>query len=339
VQQTAQPPSTSQQGSGAAAERQLPLLLCVPLLLRRLPTLKPASARLWRHTVAALHGLAPAELAAWLRAQHPGNEAALAGAGLLGNLLDGAAAALKADEAQQLAAVRQPALQFAALACSLLALLPQQPFFPSSDGDGGPQVGSTGGSRWADDDEDEEVQAAVRTVAAAAAPTAAKLPWDAEQLPSASLVAQLQLVADSRLLRSLVRAVLPQADAGSGGALQGPALVQRAADVRRLCGLLQQLMALPGQRQRLLVVLAFSAELVQRLWFSYLRPAQASPVEGWVPSADAACDPGWMLPLTLFSLAYSSFIMTGGVFESICSCIGLYTVPECVPGCVCGRIL
>ncbi|PRW45057.1 E3 ubiquitin- ligase UPL6 [Chlorella sorokiniana] len=255
---------------------------------------------------------------------HPGIEAALAGAGLLGNLLDGAAAALKADEAQQLAAVRQPALQFAALACSLLALLPQQPFFPSSDGDGGPQVGSTGGSRWADDDEDEEVQAAVRTVAAAAAPTAAKLPWDAEQLPSASLVAQLQLVADSRLLRSLVRAVLPQADAGSGGALQGPALVQRAADVRRLCGLLQQLMALPGQRQRLLVVLAFSAELVQRLWFSYLRPAQASPVEGWVPSADAACDPGWMLPLTLFSLAYSSFIMTAGDDE-------LYTAQRPLP--------
>lgn len=31
-----------------------------------------------------------------------------------------------------------------------------------------------------------------------------------------------------------------------------------------------------------------------------------------MPSADAACDPGWMLPLALFSLAYSAFIMTGG---------------------------
>ncbi len=278
AQQTAQPPAASQQGN-TSAERQLPLLLCVPLLLRRLPTLKPAAARLWRHTVAALHGLAPSDLAAWLRAQHPGSEAALAGAALLGNLLDGAAAALKAEDAQQLAAVRQPALQFAALACSLLALLPQQPFFPSSgDGEGGmgsPQA--AGSRRWAEDDEDEEAQVAVRRAAAAAAPAAAKLPWDAEQLPSAGLVAQLQLVADSGLLRSLVRAVLPQADAASGGAAQGPALAQCAADVRRLCSLLQQLMALPGQRQRLLVVLAFSAELVQRLWFSYLRPAQASP--------------------------------------------------------------
>lgn len=277
AQQTAQLPAATQQG-GTTAERQLPLLLCVPLLLRRLPTLKPAAARVWRHTVAVLHSLSPAELAAWLRAQHPGTEAALAGAALLGNLLDGASAALKAEDAQQLAAVRQPALQFAALACALLALLPQQPFFPSSDGEvgaGGPQP--AGSSRWADDDDEEEAQAAVRTAAAAAAPAAAKLPWDEEQLPSAGLVAQLQLVADSRLLRSMVRAVLPQVDGGSSGALQGAALAQRATDVRRLCGLLQQLMALPGQRQRLLVVLAFSAELVQRLWFSYLRPAQASP--------------------------------------------------------------
>ncbi len=41
-------------------------------------------------------------------------------------------------------------------------------------------------------------------------------------------------------------------------------------------------------------------------------PPVPGAVEGWVPSADASCDPGWMLPLTLFSLAYSSFIMTGG---------------------------
>ncbi len=33
--------------------------------------------------------------------------------------------------------------------------------------------------------------------------------------------------------------------------------------------------------------------------------------EGWAPSNDDSCDPGWMLPLILFSLAYSSFIITG----------------------------
>lgn len=54
----------------------------MPLLLRRLPMLKPAAAGLWRQTVAALHALPPAELAAWLRAQRPGTQAAQAGAAL-----------------------------------------------------------------------------------------------------------------------------------------------------------------------------------------------------------------------------------------------------------------
>ena len=62
------------------------------------------------------------------------------------------------------------------------------------------------------------------------------------------------------------------------------------------------------------------------------RPAHASPcrhhlsqlchsccschdaAEGWqLATADSSCDPGWMLPLTLFSLAFSAFIMTGAV--------------------------
>ncbi|EFN56484.1 hypothetical protein CHLNCDRAFT_57693 [Chlorella variabilis] len=124
-------------------------------------------------------------------------------------------------------------------------------------------------------------------------------------------MSQLQLVSDGGLLRALVRAILPVASAADSITQQGQ-LHQRARDVQKLCGLLQQLMALPGQRQRVLVMLAFSAELIQRLWFSYLRPAQMAPGEGWVPSADAACDPGWMLPLNLFSLAYSTFIITAG---------------------------
>jgi hypothetical protein len=38
-----------------------------------------------------------------------------------------------------------------------------------------------------------------------------------------------------------------------------------------LCLLLGQLLALPGQRQRLLLMLAFGADLVPRMWFSLLK--------------------------------------------------------------------
>lgn len=344
---------------------QLPLLLCLPLALHRLPTLKPVAGRLWRAAVAALHILPPAQLSAWLQASagfalH--EPAALVAAALLGNLLEGAAAALREDPKQPSGAARQPALQFAALACTLLSLLPEHAFFVA-----GVEAGSAVGS-WADEDEDGDGdggQSAVQAAAeAAAAAVVAKLPWDAEQLPSASLVSQLQLVSSGALLRSLVRAVLPLPARAEGLGPAAPAAVplqQRAADVRQLCCVLQRFMGLPGQRQRVLVMLAFSAELVQRLWYSYLRPAQAASGEGapagkeaavcsggtglalallaqrpggadrgapspwkpgaagegWVASGGASCDPGWMLPLTLFSLAYSAFIITGGAVETV----------------------
>ncbi|KAL4436604.1 hypothetical protein ABPG75_003743 [Micractinium tetrahymenae] len=295
-------------------DRQLPLLLCLPLALRRLPTLRPVAGRLWRASAAALHALPPAQLSAWLQAGAAsalGEPAALAAAALLGNLLEGAAAALREDPKQAAGSARLPALQFAALASMLLALLPEQAFFPAGGGPGGGR----------DEDEDGQQAAARAAAAAAAAAVVARLPWDAAQLPSAGLVSQLQLVSDGALLRSLVRAVLPfaaPADGTEAVAAQAAAqaavvpLQQRAGDMRQLCSLLHRFMGLPGQRQRVLVMLAFSAELVQRLWYSYLRPAQAAPGEGWVPSGDASCDPGWMLPLTLFSLAYSAFIITAG---------------------------
>lgn len=283
-QQPAAQPPPGTQPPGIAADRQLPLLLCLPLLLRRLPTLQPVASRLWRQAVAALHVLAPADLATWLQ-QQEGQDAGAAGAGaaLLGNLLEGAGAALKAEDAAAAMATRQPALEFVALASALLALLPQQPFFAGDSSDG-----ASSSSQWVD--EDEEEASVVTAAAAAVVPGAAKLPWDAGQLPSADLVAQLQLVSDGGLLRALVRAVLPLASAAAAAQLPVALPVQqRAADARRLCGLLQQLMAVPGQRQRVPVMLAFTAELVQRLWFSYLRPAQASPREWLV----CGCVGGW----------------------------------------------
>ncbi|KAL4444560.1 hypothetical protein ABPG77_002377 [Micractinium sp. CCAP 211/92] len=294
---------------------QVPLLLCLPLALRRLPTLRPVAGRLWRAAVAALHTLPPVELSAWLQAAAVptlGEPAALAAAALLGNLLEGATAALQHDPKQPGSSERQHALQFAALACALLALLPQQAFFPASSG----VAAGRAAYSWADEEEEEDGEHAAMQAASAAAASAAvsKLPWDAEQLPSAGLVSQLQLVSNGALLRSLVRAVLPLAAPAESTAAAAASLPlqQRAADVRQLCRLLQRFMGVPGQRQRVLVMLAFSAELVQRLWYSYLQPAQAAPGEGWVASGDSSCDPGWMLPLTLFSLAYSAFIITAG---------------------------
>ena len=258
---------------------QLPLLLCLPLALHRLPTLKPVAGRLWRAAVATLHALPPAQLSAWLQAAAAaalGEPAALTAAALLGNLLEGAAAALRDDPKQPGGSPRQPALQFAGLACSLLALLPQRAFYSAGAGAGGGGAASS----WADDDEEEEDREHAAAAAAVTA-AAARLPWDAEQLPSAGLVSQLQLVSNGALLRSLVRAVLPLASPaeGTGAVAAAVPLQQRAAEVRQLCCVLQRFMGLPGQRQRVLLMLAFSAELVQRLWYGYLRPAQAAPGE------------------------------------------------------------
>jgi hypothetical protein len=259
---------------GMPADRQLPVMLCLPLLLQRMPTLMPVAPRLWRQTVSALADLPPPLLADWLQAWvWPAStcrtSATAAAAALLGNLLEGAVAALKTDNPQQLASARQPALQFTALASSLLTLLPRQPFFPSASL-------HSGASRWADDDIDYETG----MPAAAEAAEAIRLPWDPEQLPSSGLMSQLQLVASGVFLRALVRAILPADSIAADGGLQsqqGPQLLQMARDVRKLCDLLQHLLDLPGQRQRVLLVLAFSAELVQRLWFSYLRQAAAAP--------------------------------------------------------------
>lgn len=293
---------------------QVPLLLCLPLALRRLPTLRPVAGRLWRAAVATLHTLPPAELSAWLQAAAVptlGEPAALAAAALLGNLLEGATAALQHHPKQPGSSERQHALQFAALACALLALLPQQAFFPASSG----VAAGRAAYSWADEEEEEDGEHAAMQAASAAAASAAvsKLPWDAEQLPSADLVSQLQLVSNGALLRSLVRAVLPLAAPAERTAAAALPLQQRAADVRQLCRVLQRFMGVPGQRQRVLVMLAFSAELVQRLWYSYLQPAQAAPGEAPAGACWAAFM-WWLVMRCCFCLrqqAWSLAEMTG----------------------------
>jgi hypothetical protein len=105
------------------AAAQPALLLCVPSLYQRCPSLAPLEPRLWRSAVAALHPLPPAQLAACLLGElgAAGGKAGEAAA-LLGNLLEGAPAALRGGDA------RLPALHFCQLAAALLALLPTQLF-------------------------------------------------------------------------------------------------------------------------------------------------------------------------------------------------------------------
>ena len=62
----------------------------------------------------------------------------------------------------------------------------------------------------------------------------------------------------------------------------GKAAVGRPGDadeaVRTLCGLLAALLDSPALRQSALIVLAVNAELVPRLWFSYLKVTPMTPM-------------------------------------------------------------
>lgn len=303
-----------------APPRLLAGLLCQPLLLQRCPTLRPVGAHLWRAAVLGLHALAPRQLAVWLDSQAAGvpGGAAAAAAALLGNLLEGSTAALRAETAAAAAAARPAAAQLVALASSLLQLLPLAPFFPAP-----------GGVAQLEEAEAAEAeQAAAGDGGGGGAAEVPQLTWDPEQLPSAGVRSQLQGSSDPAFLRTIVRLLLPAATAdegpaalaaaaaagapapGLGGAALSP-LLATAASTQQLCSFLRRLLALPGQRQRVLIALAVRGELPQRLWFSYLRAAHDSGGAGWLPAPDGSCDPGWMLPLTLLSLSYSCFISLG----------------------------
>lgn len=70
------------------------LLLCMPLLWSRCPSLRPLGVHLWHQTVASLQGMGPARLASCLP-QGSNLTKAVAAAALMGNLVEFAPAALK----------------------------------------------------------------------------------------------------------------------------------------------------------------------------------------------------------------------------------------------------
>ncbi|GLC57434.1 hypothetical protein PLESTB_001224100 [Pleodorina starrii] len=62
-------------------------------------------------------------------------------------------------------------------------------------------------------------------------------------------------------------------------------LLDAAESAHALCEFLWQLAQLPGQQQRVLLGAAVSADLVQRMWWSFLRPARQADLAGlvWLP--------------------------------------------------------
>eukprot|EP00884_Botryococcus_braunii_P007124 jgi/Botrbrau1/16412/Bobra.0142s0012.1 len=139
-----------------------------------------------------------------------------------------------------------------------------------------------------------------------------QLEWQASSLPPKLLALQLELIAKQEVLAPLVRLVLPAADSFSAGA--GSPVVS-AGSVFALCRLLHILLDERGLQQRVLITLAVSTNLVQRLWFSYIRGAHLVGLEGWTPTSDNTADPGWMLPLTVLCSVYITFVSTASENE------------------------
>ena len=141
------------------------------------------------------------------------------------------------------------------------------------------------------------------------------------------------MLCSANFLRAIVVPILPQSSAPSPAAspaapadgddssqqaAAAAALQEQGSAVCALCALLYRLARLPGQRQRVLIGLAVRAELAQRLWFSYLRSAQAARGEralprcvGWGWVAAACCYAGGLLLQLLGSAASQSALGIG----------------------------
>ncbi len=274
---------------GAAAvtprrARAAPQLLSLPLLWRRCPGLGAAVARVWPAALRALADELPRGATADdARALLPADASYPAAAWLLGNLLEGAPAALAAARAAGGGGAHAAAaLGFAAATEALLPALPRAAL-------GAP---------------DEEEDAPQGDASAGAGGVSAHLP------PPHALAAQLALLSDGALLRDLIHTVMPPPPPPD--VASSPADAAAAAAAVRLCSLLHcALSRLRGaERGRMLASLAFSAGLVPRLWACIRSCADsglwAAPTGGatGAAAAAAAAAPGWLLPLAVLAPVY-----------------------------------
>ena len=112
-----------------------------------------------------------------------------------------------------------------------------------------------------------------------------------------------------------------------------------AAAAYELCQLIRLLADLPGHRQQILLPLGVTADFVDRLWYSFLRPAHQAEMTGtggggggagsqvvdgqgggassWPADEDeyGLCDPGWMVPLTVCCAVFTAHIETADLDE------------------------
>lgn len=294
-------------------------LLVVPNLWRSCLSFRPISGLLCQHAVRSLALLDVHQLEQSLLPPQPwhsqrsngsmpmarGYEMTVAASAILGNILECCSKALACDRTGRFATLLVQVL------VHLLALVPLDTILGGDSMDEG-LVGV------ANDNPD----ALLRLVGIASSSSShlQRLQW-APGIPlPQGLKAQLLLVASPgtcRLLEELIRQLLSRRTVPAPAQAASTAALPASMDVQYLCMLIWQMLDLPpAQQQVVLMGLAQSAELVPRLWASYLEPLLAGGVGasggaalGSGGAAGVECPP-WMLPLAVCARVLSHFIAT-----------------------------
>uniref|UniRef100_A0A6S8NUX6 HECT-type E3 ubiquitin transferase n=1 Tax=Dunaliella tertiolecta TaxID=3047 RepID=A0A6S8NUX6_DUNTE len=270
---------STRQAAGCTPQHQgMHNLLCVPLLWSKVPSLAPIASRICRMAVSSLAGcpgaLAMAKLLPGESDWVPGGKVA-ALAALFGNLVSvGERIFQQADKPLAPEASYAAALQLTHVLHWVLCLLPLEPFFP--------------GKPSREDLEEDPRYASARTAAdlASAHCRGGSGRIDSEEMLPGELQGQVTQVFErpgKQLLQQLVASLLPLSASGASARQQSDYTASWASCMQgatMLCLLLGQLLALPGQRQRLLLILAFGAELVPRMWYSLLKGMRLQELHG-----------------------------------------------------------
>ena len=119
-------------------------------------------------------------------------------------------------------------------------------------------------------------------------------------------------ISSPSLLSEIINAVLSTATRDSSPDVSNTTLIRESTSAgRTLSNFLLLLMHVTGQHHDIMLTLALRTRFIARFWFSFLRPAHLSSI--WEPRAhDDTLDPGWMLPLILFSEAFTAAIIVSG---------------------------
>ena len=341
-------------------------LFSVPMISRRCPSLAPVMPRLWILAVTGTDTTSTPTMTSQ-------NTGALTAAAIVGNIVEGAPAALYSSSA--LKAMDQSP-HSAGLACVqlIMALMPSIPLQMLLPGQSTGVNSSVGGDDEDDDgtesDDDEDDMdfvvrvprggnAALRKVLMhlgasgereSSGRVAMAMAIDSDDIgvamaTSTSFISnQLSGIVQGEFLSAICKAAFPHntttTTTRANTSERTPATDAGALTV---CAFLLQLTQLPGQRSKVLLNLALAADFPARFWFSFLQLAHATGQWAAMAAVTAAAaasssssstsissplfvlsDPGWMLPLWIFSDTTVSAIQVLGDD-------GLYTAGRPVP--------